>query len=66
MIRLEKNNFIPRVEFFALFALNKDIPLKLKMSQAMRKCVLRHMQTTKVQIRLRIRAVWSAPLLFAA
>ena len=36
------------------------------MGQVMRKCVLSHMQTTKVQINLRIRAVWSAPLLFAA
>ena len=32
----------------------------------MRKCVLCHMWTTKAQISLRIRAVWSAPLLFAA
>ena len=32
----------------------------------MRKRVLCHMRTTKVQISLRIRAVWSAPLLFAA
>ena len=32
----------------------------------MRKCVLCHMRTTKVQISLRIRTVWSAPLLFAA
>ena len=38
----------------------------IKMSQAMRKCVLCHMRTTKVQISLRIRTVWSAPLLFAA
>ena len=37
-----------------------------QMSQAMRKCVLCHMQTTKAQISLRILAVWSAPLLFAA
>ena len=37
----------------------------LNMSQAMRKCVLCHMRTTKAQISLRIRAVWSAPLLFA-
>ena len=36
------------------------------MSRAMRKCVLCHMRTTKVQISLRIRAVWSEPLLFAA
>ena len=36
------------------------------MDQVMRKCVLWHMRTTKVQISLRIRAVWSAPLLFAA
>ena len=28
----------------------------------MRKCVLCHMRTTKAQISLRIRAVWSAPL----
>ena len=40
--------------------------LLVRMSQAMRKCVLYHMQTTKVQISLRIGAVWSAPLLFAA
>ena len=32
----------------------------------MRKHVLCHMRTTKVQISLRIRAVWSAPLLFTA
>ena len=38
----------------------------LHLSQAMRKCVLCHMQTTKAQISLRIPAVWSAPLLFAA
>ena len=31
----------------------------------MRKHVLRHMQTTKTQIRLRIRAAWPASLLFA-
>ena len=37
-----------------------------QVSQAMRKCVLCHMRTTKAQISLRIRAVWSAPLLFAA
>ena len=36
------------------------------LSRAMRKCVLCHMRTTKAQIRLRICAVWSAPLLFAA
>ena len=36
------------------------------MSQAMRKCVLYYMRTTKAQISLRIHAVWSAPLLFAA
>ena len=35
------------------------------MSQAMRERVLFHMRT-KAQISLRIRAVWSAPLLFAA
>ena len=36
------------------------------MSQVMRKRVLCHMRTTKVQISLHICAVWSAPLLFAA
>ena len=36
------------------------------MSQVMRKRVLCHMRTTKAQISLRIRAVWSAPLLFTA
>ena len=35
------------------------------MSRAMRKCVSCHMRTTKVQISLHVRAVWSAPLLFA-
>ena len=39
---------------------------QLQMSRAMRKCVFCHMRTTKAQISLRIRAVWSAPLLFAA
>ena len=39
---------------------------QLYVSRAMKKCVLRHMRTTKAQISLRIRAVWSAPLLFAA
>ena len=38
----------------------------LHMSQAMGKCVLHYMRTTKAQISLRMRAVWSAPLLFAA
>ena len=38
----------------------------LLMGQVMWKCVLCHMRTTKVQISLRIRAVSSAPLLFAA
>ena len=32
-----------------------------QLSQAMRKRVLCHMQTTKAQISLRIHAVWSAP-----
>ena len=36
------------------------------MSQVIRKWVLCHMRTTNAQISLRIRAVWSAPLLFAA
>ena len=36
------------------------------LSRAMRKCVLCHMRTTKAQISLRIRAVGSAHLLFAA
>ena len=36
------------------------------LNQAMRKCVFCHIWTTKAQISLRIRAVWSAPLLFAA
>ena len=39
---------------------------KNQMSRAMRKCDLCHTRTTKVQISLRICAVWSAPLLFAA
>ena len=36
------------------------------MSRAMRKCVLCHLGTTKAQISLRIRVVWSAPLSFTA
>ena len=36
------------------------------LGQVMQKRVLSHMRTTKVQISLRILAVWSAPLLFAA
>ena len=36
------------------------------MGKGMRKRVLWHMRTTKVQISLRICAVWSAPLFFAA
>ena len=36
------------------------------MGQVMRKRVLCYMRTTKAQISLRIRAVWSASLLFAA
>ena len=34
----------------------------LQLGQDMRKCVLCDMRTSKVQISLRIRAVWSAPL----
>ena len=37
------------------------IHLMIHVSRAMRKYVLCHMQTTKAQISLRIRAVWSAP-----
>ena len=44
---------------------NIDI-VYVHMNRAMRKCVLCNMRTTKAQIRLRIRAVWPAPLLFAA
>ena len=39
---------------------------RYNVSQVMRTPALCHMQTTKAQISLRIRAVWSAPLLFAA
>ena len=39
---------------------------ELHLGQVMQKRVLCHMRTTKAQISLRIRAVWSAPLLFAA
>ena len=46
----------------ALFKSNN----KKQLSQAIIKCVLCHMRTTKAQISLRMRAVWSAPLLFAA
>ena len=38
----------------------------IQLSPAMRQGVLCHMRTTKAQISLRFRAVWSAPLLFAA
>ena len=44
----------------------KDWLESSQMGQVMRKRVLCYMRTTKVQISLRIRAVWSAPLLFAA
>ena len=40
--------------------------MKTYVGQVMQKHVLCRMQTTKAQISLRIRAVWSAPLLFAA
>ena len=40
--------------------------LEKYLDKVMQKRVLYHMQTTKAQISLRIRAVWSAPLLFAA
>ena len=43
-----------------------EVASRMNMSRAMRKCVLCHMRTTKAQISVRIRAVWSAPLLFAA
>ena len=46
--------------------LNQKVCSAFYMDQVMRKCVLWHMQTTKVQISLRIGAVRSAPLLFAA
>ena len=36
------------------------------MGQVMQKCVLCHVQTTKVQISLRIHAVWSAHFFFPA
>ena len=42
----------------------RDFTVWYDMGQVMRKCVLCHMPTTKVQ--RRIHAVWSAPLLFAA
>ena len=45
---------------------NLAIFQQLHMGQVMRKRVLCYRRTTKVQISLRIRAVWSAPLLFAA
>ena len=38
----------------------------MKMNNIMRKPVYDIMRTTKAQISLRICAVWSAPLLFAA
>ena len=49
------------------FYLSKKLVLdQIYKSLTMRKCVLCHMRTTKAQIRLHIRAVWSAPLLFTA
>ena len=41
-------------------------PANANMSHVMKKTYLCHMRTTKAQISLRIHAVWSAPLLFAA
>ena len=51
---------------FVMCRLNYGMIHKLHLSRAMRKCVLCYMRTTKAQISLRICAVWSAPLLFAA
>ena len=48
----------------AMFSLNYSKNGVIKLSRAMRKSVLCHMRTTKAQISLRIRAVWSAPLFF--
>ena len=45
---------------------SRSLSSTIYLSWAMRKCVLWHMRTTKTQISLRIRAVRSAPLLFAA
>ena len=44
----------------------KPHKFRIQLSRALRKHVLCHMRTTKVQISLRIHAIWSAPLLFAA
>ena len=51
--------------FLFVHGLNRFCLNMAQLSQVMRKCVLWYMRTTKVQISLRIRAVWSAPLLFA-
>ena len=60
---------VPKNECFVTIIRGFDLMMSnvpKQLSRAMRRCVLCHMRTTKVQISLRIRAVWSAPLLFAA
>ena len=49
-----------------LWASPKRLMIKKHLDQVMQKHVLCHMRTTKAQNSLHIRAVWSAPLLFAA
>ena len=60
------HHFLPNILTSLIGAKPHSSSLQIDMSQAMRKCVLCHMRTTKAQISLRIRAVWSAPLLFTA
>ena len=55
-----------QIDFSHCTQVSDRCPLGYLSIWAMRKCVLCHMQTTKAQISLRIRTVWSAPLLFAA
>ena len=62
----EKKNQVARVVNYLGYTKEFHTDPIQKMSLVMRKPVLCHMWTTKVQISLRIRAVWSAPLLFAA
>ena len=71
LVSKSKCSFVNRLTYHTirhwnLFHMIREYRQHRDMSRAMRKCVLRHMRTTKAQISLRIRAVWSAPLLFAA
>ena len=64
-----KTRFLCCLQTFSVIGTFSNLYLvtnRKNMSHVMRKTCLCHMRTTKAPISLRIRAVWSAPLLFAA